>query len=110
MARAARMIMLLLKLLLFAVIVVMAIGLVVRLLNPLPPLEPRTPSQALGDTEDTPIGRFATDAARRHPGLSGVHLLPDPHDAFAARVALARAATRSIDLQYYIWKNDISGV
>lgn len=109
MARAARMIILLLKLLLFAAIVAMAIGLVVRLLNPLPELEPRIPSRMLTNTEDTPIGRFAARAASGHPGLSGVHLLPDPHDAFAARVALARAATRSLDIQYYIWKNDISG-
>ena len=45
----------------------------------------------------------------RHPARSGVHLLPDPRDAFAARVLLARRAERMLDLQYYIWTRDRSG-
>ena len=49
------------------------------------------------------------DAASKHPGLSGLHLLPDARDAFAARVLLIRTAERTLDLQYYIWHGDRSG-
>ena len=98
-----------LELLLCAVLAALGIGVAVRLLHPLPPLEPRRASQALGDTGDTPIGRFATATAAAHPGLSGIHLLSDPYDAFAARVALMRAATRCLDVQYYIWHGDVTG-
>lgn len=38
-----------------------------------------------------------------------MHALLDARDAFAARVLLARAAERSLDVQYYIWHNDLSG-
>jgi len=109
MARTGRVVMFVLKLLLFAIVAAIGVGVVIRLLNPLPALEPRIPSHVLDGTGDTPIGRFVERAAGRRPGLSGVHLLSDPHDAFAARIALARAATRSLDVQYYIWKGDISG-
>jgi putative cardiolipin synthase len=42
-------------------------------------------------------------------GLTGVRLLPDGKDAFAARVLLAREAKRTLDIQYYIWHYDLSG-
>jgi len=35
--------------------------------------------------------------------------LPDARDAFAARALLARAAERSLDVQYYIWRRDLTG-
>ncbi|WP_238995219.1 phospholipase D family protein [Sphingomonas solaris] len=84
-------------------------GVSIRLLYPLPALEPRPVSQAFTDTADTPLGRGAQWQNRAHPGLSGLHLLNDGRTAFAARVLLARAATRSLDVQYYIWHGDLSG-
>ncbi len=45
-----------------------------------------------------------------HPGKSGIHPLHVPQDAFAARVLLAAAAERSLDLQYYIWHADSTGL
>lgn len=42
------------------------------------------------------------------PG-DGVALMPDGLTAFAARVAAARAATASLDVQYYIWRGDMTG-
>jgi putative cardiolipin synthase len=56
----------------------------------------------------SPLGRLARSAAA-HSGLSGVHLLPGAHDAFAARAMLARTAERTIDAQYYIWHADLTG-
>lgn len=48
-------------------------------------------------------------AVGAHPDLSGVSLLDDAHDAFAARMQLAQTAERTLDLQYYIWHGDRSG-
>ncbi|WP_304622716.1 MULTISPECIES: phosphatidylserine/phosphatidylglycerophosphate/cardiolipin synthase family protein [unclassified Pantoea] len=44
-----------------------------------------------------------------HPGLSGIYPLNDGLDAFAARYLLMGMAQHSIDVQYYIWHNDLSG-
>ena len=41
--------------------------------------------------------------------LSDIYLLDDPHNAFVARAALIQSAQKTLDIQYYIWKNDISG-
>lgn len=87
-----------------------ATALAVRVLAPLPPLAGRTESRAVAPTDDTRLGRAIGPVAAARPGLTGVHLLPDPHDAFAARVALARAAERTLDLRYYIWNGDLSGL
>lgn len=38
-----------------------------------------------------------------------IHILDDPHDAYAARAALADYAAVSLDIRYYIWRNDVSG-
>jgi putative cardiolipin synthase len=75
----------------------------------LPSLDNRPASQALVDTEATALGRAIAPAAGEHPGRSGVYPLAGSRDAFAARVLLARAAERSLDVQYYIWKDDLSG-
>jgi putative cardiolipin synthase len=42
-------------------------------------------------------------------GRSGVFALQNGIDAFAARVLLAEAAERTLDVQYYIWHYDLSG-
>ncbi len=44
-----------------------------------------------------------------HPGNSGLIPLVDGRDAFAARMRLADAAERSLDVQSYIWHNDLTG-
>ena len=46
---------------------------------------------------------------RLHPGKSGIVELRDGREAFAARALLADAAERTLDIQYYIWRNDMSG-
>src|SRR5580704_12988959 len=75
----------------------------------LPSLENRRTSTALFDTRDTKLGKALSPKLDAHPGLSGLYPLPDPRDAFAARALLARAAERTLDIQYYIWRNDMSG-
>lgn len=75
----------------------------------LPDLAGRTISTAFEDTADTRLGRAAVPLAQAHPARSGIYALADGRDAFAARVLLADAAERSLDLQYYIWHGDLSG-
>ncbi len=77
----------------------------------LPPLEGRTVSQALvrADGAHTRLGEGLSPWIEQHPGLSGVFPLPDALDAFAARLLLIAAAQRTIDIQYYIWRDDITG-
>jgi phosphatidylserine/phosphatidylglycerophosphate/cardiolipin synthase-like enzyme len=75
----------------------------------LPTAVERTPTQAFSDTGGTQLGRSVSAAGAAHPGRTAVHALPAGRDAFAARHALARAAQRSIDVQYYIWHPDTSG-
>jgi putative cardiolipin synthase len=75
----------------------------------LPSLDGRTVSTACEDTSDTRLGHAIGPLTAAHPGESGVHPLLDAHDAFAARILLARAADRSLDIQYYIWNADRSG-
>lgn len=87
---------------------VLVTGLLLRLLFPLPPLPPRPESRAL-DGAGTRLGEGLGRMAAAHPGKSGVLLLPDGRESLAARGTLARVATRSLDLQYYIWHADISG-
>ncbi|MFT3802421.1 MAG: phospholipase D family protein [Burkholderiaceae bacterium] len=48
-------------------------------------------------------------ATRAHPGQSGLLLLDQNLDAFAARALSARHAGRSLDLMYYIWHDDLTG-
>ncbi|MEJ8811671.1 phospholipase D family protein [Variovorax ureilyticus] len=77
----------------------------------LPPLEGRSQSQALpaAEARNTSLGQSVDAAVKLHAGLTGVHPLTDAHEAFAARVQLAQHAERTLDVQYYIWRNDITG-
>src|SRR5438309_11029653 len=75
----------------------------------LPSLENRPTSTAIFDTGDTKLGRAISPMVDAHPGVSGIYPLPDAHDAFAARALLARRAERTLDVQYYIWRSDMSG-
>lgn len=78
----------------------------------LPSLDKRSVSQALTaeEAQATPLGQAIGPRAAAHPGKSGIHALAHPLDAFAARMMLARAAERSLDVQYYIWHDDMTGI
>ncbi|HEY0332620.1 MAG TPA: phospholipase D family protein [Stenotrophomonas sp.] len=57
----------------------------------------------------TPIDRALAPLQDSHPGQTGMVMLSDNVDAYAARALLARGAGRSLDLQYYIWRPDFTG-
>ncbi|MBK0032778.1 phospholipase D family protein [Erwinia sp. S43] len=44
-----------------------------------------------------------------HPQDSGIYPLAEGLDAFAARYLLIAMAEKTLDIQYYIWENDMSG-
>lgn len=73
--------------------------------------EGQTPSSALPEAEGqaTVLGRAITPQAQAHPGTSGIFSLADAREAFAARILLARVAERTLDVQYYIWRQDTTG-
>jgi putative cardiolipin synthase len=75
----------------------------------LPPLEGRSQSAAATDTEETRLGRAIASRVAVNGDHSGLHMLADALDAFAARALLAQAAERTLDVQYYIWHGDMSG-
>ncbi|HRH80583.1 MAG TPA: phospholipase D family protein [Thiobacillaceae bacterium] len=69
---------------------------------------PKPPSQALAPDPASPLGWLAaqvTPAAQP----SAFRPLEAGHDALAARLALAEQARHSLDLQYYIFRDDASG-
>nr|WP_229217573.1 phospholipase D family protein [Massilia forsythiae] len=76
----------------------------------LPPPGPRPVSSAFTDTGATALGSALAPLAAAHPGLSGIYPLSEGRDAFAARILLAQRAERSLDIQYYIWRNDLTGM
>ena len=69
---------------------------------------PRVPSHAIDDGENSPLGRAFAEQAAHHPALSGFQVMAIGHAAFVARTALADAAERALDLQYYSVSDDLT--
>ena len=64
-------------------------------------------AQRLDDTALAAIAQDSTPPAKR--GSSGLRLLPGGDQALDARLALARHAERSLDVQYYVLADDTAG-
>ena len=69
----------------------------------------RKPSTAMQGNERTRLAAAVRPRIAAHPGQSGLHELPTGEGALAARLTLADAAQRSLDVQYFIWNNDLVG-
>ena len=69
----------------------------------LPTDYPRPRSEAIHDTDNTRIGREVAPLSVVQPGKSGFFTLGNGLDAFVARLALAEAADRTLDVQYYLF-------
>jgi putative cardiolipin synthase len=68
-------------------------------------------SRALAVEHDaTELDRSVGSFAAAHPGRSGLALCSENLHAFSVRALSARAAGRSLDLQYYYWKTDLTGL
>ena len=77
----------------------------------LPSLKDRSQSEAFAQelTADTRLGQAISKEIESHPDLNGIATLEHPLDAFVARALLAEASDTSLDVQYYIWRDDITG-
>ena len=75
-----------------------------------PQLAGRSMSRAIEASPETLLGRLALEDAARQDFDSGVIPLLDGPGAFAARIALIRTAEVSLDVQYYIWNRDATGL
>jgi len=68
------------------------------------------PSHVLPVQADaTELDRTVAPLLAAHPGQSGAILVNDGLDAFAVRALATRGAGRSLDLQYYMWHDDLCG-
>ena len=70
---------------------------------------PKLPSKADDHPELTQVGRAVEALAKPHPGLSGFRLFASGSDAFTLRVQMADRAQRTLDVQYFIFKDDTTG-
>ena len=59
--------------------------------------------------DQTPLDRAIAPLMAERPAESGLLLLTSSPAALRARLETARLAGRSLDLQYYFWKSDLSG-
>jgi putative cardiolipin synthase len=93
---------------LLSLVVIVFVGLL--LFDHLTPPATGAPSHALAlQPEQTQIDRELAPLLAAHPGQTGVVLVADGLDAFAMRALAARKAGRSLDLQYYLWHDDMTG-
>ena len=90
-------------------LVVALIPLILSACAALPDVSGRAPSKAIIGSERTTLAKYIQPLLAAHPGQSGSHPMPNGQDGFAARIALAHAAQRSLDVQYFIWSKDLTG-
>src|SRR5437868_14523724 len=74
----------------------------------LPPLAESTPTAALKAAPDSELVKIA-ERSRPAPELSGFRLMPLGSYALDTRVQIAKRATHSLDVQYYLIQNDMTG-
>jgi putative cardiolipin synthase len=70
---------------------------------------PKTASIALSSPEETRLGRQLESSAQAHGGTSAFRILSVGVDGFLARAQMINAAERTLDLQYFIFRQDETG-
>lgn len=75
----------------------------------LPSLNNRSTDFHISATQSSTLTYANAPLVAEHPNLSGIYPLDDGQEALSARLALMRLAEHSIDVQYYIWRNDTAG-
>ncbi|XXG30119.1 MAG: phospholipase D family protein [Ferrovum myxofaciens] len=69
----------------------------------------KTKSSALANPEETRLGRQFENAGREHGDNSGFRIIPAGANGFLIRMQMINAAERTLDLQYYIFRDDDTG-
>lgn len=72
------------------------------------PIE-RSDEYAAPISGETALDQAVTSLLAPFPDQSAAHFLEDGLDAFAARLAAAERASRTIDAQYYLFHDDVTG-
>lgn len=93
----------------FALLVIAVAIVIARFVFALPPNE-KTQGTHLPPSETGPLAKALIPQVTQHEEKTGIASLQSGADAFAARMILADAAVSSIDAQYYIWHDDLTGV
>lgn len=75
----------------------------------LPPNIHREASYALADPENTALGQAFLSDVVVHAGRSGFVPIVAGANAYRLRAAMAGLARHTLDLQYYIWEDDLTG-
>lgn len=75
----------------------------------LPPRPELPVDNALPTALATPLDKGIEPLLSAHAGESGFRMVSDGVEAFALRAFSARAAGRSLDVQTYIWHDDLTG-
>ena len=75
-----------------------------------PPSVTPLPEHAFDRPQETKAGKRLAAQFEAHPGESALYVLDSGLDAFAARMLLVREAERALDVQYYIWHDDTTGL
>ncbi len=70
----------------------------------------RTESFAMGKDATSFLSQYFTETVAEHPNQSGFLVLAKGIDSFVARVKLIDSAEVSLDVQYYIWHDDSTGM
>jgi putative cardiolipin synthase len=91
------------------IILLLALSLLITGCASLPTDFERTESFVIKDTAKTRLGRDIAPVTAKHSGKSGFHALSKGEDAFAARMFLVIKADKTLDMQYYIWHEDLTG-
>lgn len=69
----------------------------------------RPVTHALPVSTTTALSTALAPVEQAHPGESGFRVLSNGAEALQMRIALARAATKTLDMQYYIANEDTTG-
>jgi putative cardiolipin synthase len=86
----------------------LALSVLMSACSSLPPRQPVQPVHAIDDFSGTPLNAITQEVLPKDP-RSGFRLLPYGPTSFATRIELARLATRSLDVQYYLLAADNTG-
>jgi putative cardiolipin synthase len=70
---------------------------------------PKPVSSAFAQPETTALGKRFDALARKHAGRSGFYLLTDGRESFATRLSIADKAERTLDVQYFVVQQDVTG-
>jgi putative cardiolipin synthase len=63
----------------------------------------------IGFASQETISHACRERTVHRSGTSGFEILPDGEESYLARLAMVEAAQRTLDVQYYIWKDDVAG-